>query len=144
MSRKFLAIALGTMMSAPVWAQGQTPVGTAGTMRGRAGSPLDTIRTMLERRNPTIDEVLLLSAEVGKWQEEFKAANERARRELPADEARSRAHVTEIMRMFEEFSARQRLLAHACSLIRPHQGESEGVLGFQIEGATAFQRTSPV
>jgi hypothetical protein len=143
MSRKFLAIALGTMMSAPVWTQAQTAVGTIGAPRGRI-SPLDTIREMLQRRNPTIDEVLMLSAEIRKLQEDFRVANERARRELPADETSARARVAATMRMFEEVAVRQRLLAIACSKIRPHEGESEGVLGFQIEGATQFQRSSPV
>ena len=100
---------------------------------------------MMQRRNPTIDEVVAWSAEVAKKFAEMNAVNERARRETPAaDETRQLQLRQEAEKAILELMNRQRLLAEACTWIRPHEGESEGVLGFQIEKATTFQHTTPV
>lgn len=140
-SRKFVLAALSTLMSVPLAAQTAVGTGIAPMVRGRP-NPLDTLEAMLQRRNPTIDEVVMWSAEVARRAEEW----ERGRRELSAaDEVRSRALEVELRRVSEEYFASQRLLARACALIRPHQGESEGVLGFQVvSGGTEFQRTTPL
>jgi membrane-associated protease RseP (regulator of RpoE activity) len=138
MNRKFVLIAFGTLMAAPVMAQ--TEVTTRGVRR--SPSPLDTMRAMLQRRNPTIDEVLALSADVVRRQDEWRMTTERA---LSADdEVRRRELMASRAHALSELMASQRLLAEACGLIRPHQGESEGVLGFQIVPGTAFHESAPL
>jgi C-terminal processing protease CtpA/Prc len=146
-SRKFVLIAFGTLMSAPLWAQGggtSVAVPAPGRVLRRT-SALDTMRAMLLRRNPTIDEVVTWSADVARKYAEMNAVNERARREYPAaDEARFVQLKMETIRAVEEWQSSQRLLIEACNAIRPHQKESEGILGFQIEKSTNFQNKTPV
>jgi hypothetical protein len=145
MSKKFVLIACGTLMSAQVWAQsgGGMAVDVARTMR--RGSPLDTMRAMLQRRNPTVDEVIAWSAEVSKRAEEVKVFNEKAQREMPgATSDRLLQLKLQTMETVVELQQAQRILFEACNAIRPHQGESKGVLGFQIEKGTNFQNKTPV
>jgi hypothetical protein len=131
MSRKFVLIALGTMMSAPALAQGQT--GVVAGIRGR-GTPLDTMRAMLQKRNPTVEEVRMFAAETRKTEEQLKGLVEKLNRERVNAAGMSRAELdTEYREAIEEFLGRQRTLLQMCSLIQPHQGESEGVLGFQLD-----------
>lgn len=146
-SRKFLLVAFGALMSAPLLAQsgGGTMVGAAAPLRTPRRSPLDTMRAMMQRRNPTIDEVIAWSADVAKKFAEMHAINEKARREnQAADEARQVELQRAVRDIITDAMQTQRVLAEACNLIRPHEGESEGVLGFQIEKATTFQNTTPV
>jgi hypothetical protein len=134
-------VAFGAFMAVP--AAAQTDVGTS-TRPGRLSS-LDTMRAMLQRRNPTIDEVLSFSAEVRRKLDQWRMVNERARRELATvDEMRRREMQMQMTQVIDEVLSSQRLLAEACALIRPHQGESEAVLGFQVANGLAFQQTAPL
>jgi hypothetical protein len=143
MNRKFVVAAL-TLMSAPVWAQ--TSVGTGGIPVRGSRTPIDTIRMMLLRRNPTIDEVLSWSSTFKQLELDLRSTRERLvkEKEAGADERVLRELSEVASARLAEMLGYQRVLLEGCAAIRPHEGESEGVMGFQIEKATTFERRTPV
>lgn len=132
MQRKVFFLALLSASAAPVMAQqGTREVAVTAERR-----KIDSLRSIMDWRTLTVDEVKALSADYKKQVERLMTAREEMQRQSNNGTDADKARIELTQRMMQgavgDLLAKQRVLLEACNILAPRPDDPTGFLGFQI------------